>query len=155
MDGQQTFHDEHWAHVTRAFGGNLDIETLGILYRASHSTTFSADLRALMREIVQPPVVEEWEAGQDIPGVTSCGSCTEADPARCECFGPVMEAVVGALSDRSGLTQTEVRSRILDQHEGNMAVAEDAAWDFLGPAIDGIQDACEIPYSKENDNGSD
>lgn len=50
-EGQQTFEDEHWATVQKVLGGNVDIETMGILYRASYSNTFGADLRALLRDL--------------------------------------------------------------------------------------------------------
>lgn len=58
----QTFSTEHRDELLRAIGGNLSIDTMGILYRASHSATFGEDLRAILTEIVRPHVVAEWEA---------------------------------------------------------------------------------------------
>jgi hypothetical protein len=51
---QQTFSHEHWEILTTAFGGSLSTESMRILYRASHSETFAADLRVLLEQIVKP-----------------------------------------------------------------------------------------------------
>jgi hypothetical protein len=56
----QTFSTDHRDELLRAIGGNLSIDTMGILYRASHSAAFAKDLRGLLREIVRPHVAAEW-----------------------------------------------------------------------------------------------
>lgn len=51
---QQTFSTRDRDHLYSQFAGGLDNETLSILYRASNSETFGADLRELIGEIVKP-----------------------------------------------------------------------------------------------------
>lgn len=59
--GQQTFTDEHWDEVAHALCGS-NVAAMEALYRGSYSATFAADLRAVVRQVVRPHVIDRWES---------------------------------------------------------------------------------------------
>lgn len=62
MPKDNTFSSDDREVMEKMFGAYTDEEMTAILWRASHSETFGADLRSCIEAVWKPEVVKNWKS---------------------------------------------------------------------------------------------